>query len=83
MPPIAGLFAYVGPDTFLPVSSVLAGVAGVVMMFGRTGLRLILRGRVARALSGRAGALSGPHRARHRQQAIGAANPAELARGDG
>jgi hypothetical protein len=29
------LFAYVGPETMMPVASVLAAVAGVVMMFGR------------------------------------------------
>jgi hypothetical protein len=29
------LFAYVGPDTMLPVASVIAAAVGVVMMFGR------------------------------------------------
>jgi hypothetical protein len=29
------LFAYAGPETMLPIASVLAGVVGVVMMFGR------------------------------------------------
>jgi hypothetical protein len=29
------VFAYVGPETILPVASVLAAVIGVVMMFGR------------------------------------------------
>jgi hypothetical protein len=30
------LFAYLGPETMMPVASVIAAVAGVVMMFGRT-----------------------------------------------
>lgn len=29
------LFAYVGPETILPLMSFLAGVVGVVMMLGR------------------------------------------------
>jgi hypothetical protein len=30
------LFAYIGPETMMPVASVLAGVVGVFMMFGRS-----------------------------------------------
>jgi hypothetical protein len=30
------LFAYIGPETMMPVASVIAAVAGVFMMFGRT-----------------------------------------------
>jgi hypothetical protein len=30
------LFAYLGPETMMPVASIVAAVAGVVMMFGRT-----------------------------------------------
>ena len=30
------LFAYFGPETMMPVGSVLVAVAGVVMMFGRS-----------------------------------------------
>ncbi len=30
------LFSYIGPETMLPVTSVIAAVAGVFMMFGRT-----------------------------------------------
>jgi hypothetical protein len=30
------LFAYIGPETMMPVASVIAAVAGVAMMFGRT-----------------------------------------------
>jgi hypothetical protein len=30
------LFAYLGPETMMPVASIVAAVAGVVMMFGRS-----------------------------------------------
>jgi hypothetical protein len=30
------LFAYLGPETMMPVASVIAAVAGVFMMFGRS-----------------------------------------------
>ena len=30
------LFAYFGPETMMPVASVIAAAAGVVMMFGRS-----------------------------------------------
>lgn len=36
------LFAYFGPETVLPLASVLATALGVVMMFGRASLRLLL-----------------------------------------
>jgi hypothetical protein len=29
------LFAYFGPETMMPVASIIAAAAGVVMMFGR------------------------------------------------
>lgn len=29
------IFAYLGPETMLPMTSVLAGMAGLMMMFGR------------------------------------------------
>jgi hypothetical protein len=37
------IFAYFGPETMLPLTSVLATVAGLVMMFGRTSIRIIRR----------------------------------------
>ncbi|QDV36780.1 hypothetical protein ElP_47090 [Tautonia plasticadhaerens] len=37
------LFSYVGPETMLPLTSVMAGAFGVAMMFGRTALRGIRR----------------------------------------
>jgi hypothetical protein len=30
------LFAYIGPETMMPLASVIAAAAGVFMMFGRT-----------------------------------------------
>ena len=30
------LFAYVGPETMLPVASAVAAAAGVLLMFGRS-----------------------------------------------
>lgn len=37
-----GLLAYFGPETFLPLTSVIAGVAGVVLMFGRNSWRFVI-----------------------------------------
>jgi hypothetical protein len=37
------LFAYVGPDTLLPLTSGLAGALGVFLMFGRQVRRLAVR----------------------------------------
>lgn len=45
------LFAYFGPETFLPLTSVIAAVAGVVLMFGRNSIRFIVQG--ARSLLGK------------------------------
>ncbi len=48
------LFAYVGPETMLPLASILAGVVGVLLMFGRSVLmfgRKVVRG--VRGLAGR------------------------------
>ena len=36
------MLAYLGPETMLPMTSVLAGVVGFFMMFGRKVLDLIL-----------------------------------------
>lgn len=69
------LYAYLGPDTFLPLTSILATVAGATLMFGRiilqafrTGLsRLgVKRGRRPAAARGRKAAsersaAAGPH----------------------
>lgn len=37
------LFAYIGPDTTLPVLSVIAAVGGVFMMLGRNTFRFFGR----------------------------------------
>lgn len=39
MPLPSPLFAYLGPETYLPVTSVLATVVGFFMMFRRIGVR--------------------------------------------
>ncbi len=38
------LLGYVGPETVLPVASFLAGILGVLLMFGRNVLLMIKRG---------------------------------------
>jgi hypothetical protein len=37
------LFAYFGPDTMLPVASIIGAVGGVIMIFGRTIVRVASR----------------------------------------
>lgn len=34
------MLAYFGPETFLPVTSAIAGVVGILLMFGRTTFRM-------------------------------------------
>jgi hypothetical protein len=41
------ILAYFGPETVLPMTSVVATVVGVFMMFGRNTLRLVFRWRRA------------------------------------
>lgn len=41
------VFAYFGPETVLPVTSVIATVLGIVMMFGKNALRFAFRWRRA------------------------------------
>ena len=48
------IFAYLGPETMLPMTSVVAGVAGVAMLFGRNSLRWAMRaGRRLASMVGR------------------------------
>jgi hypothetical protein len=56
------VFAYFGPETVMPVTSILATIAAVVLMFGKSMLRLVA-GWVRRAtFRGRHGqAATGPH----------------------
>ena len=39
---VAYIIAYIGPDTMLPVASVVAAVVGGFMMLGRNALRFVL-----------------------------------------
>ena len=56
------LFSYVGPDTWLPLTSALAAVSGVMLMGGRRGLSIV-RGLIRRLVpGGRVQAPHGPHR---------------------
>lgn len=56
------IIAYFSPETFLPVTSIVATVFGLVMMFGRTTIRLISQGvRSARRHQNPTGRLVGPH----------------------
>jgi hypothetical protein len=36
------LFAYFAPETVLPLTSLAAGVAGVILVFGRNSVRLVI-----------------------------------------
>jgi hypothetical protein len=37
------LFAYFGPDTFLPLASIVGAIGGAMMLFGRTIVRAASR----------------------------------------
>ena len=45
------IFAYFGPETMMPVASIIAAVVGVAMMFGRN-VMMIGRGLVRRVWPG-------------------------------
>lgn len=36
------IFAYLGPETMLPMTSIVAGIAGVVLMLGRNSIRWLV-----------------------------------------
>ena len=56
------VFAYLSPETVLPVASVFATVVGVVMMVGRSGFRFVFGWlRMARFQKPRQSVLKGPH----------------------
>lgn len=76
------ILAYFGPDTFLPVASVIAGATGVVLMFGRRSVWFV-RGLVRRVRGGSSAPAASPayrrrapgtlpHRAGTPSQAAGA-----------
>ena len=43
------LFSYIGPETMLPMASIITGIVGVFLMFGRN-IMAICRGMVRRIL---------------------------------
>ena len=48
--PISDLiFAYFSPETLLPATSIIATIAGILMMLGRGSLRYVMRLSKARA----------------------------------
>jgi hypothetical protein len=56
------VFAYFSPETLVPATSIVATIAGVMMMLGRGSLRLLVRS--AQQTPGRAGRVEGtskPH----------------------
>ena len=67
MDAMTGLVAYLGPETMLPMTSVIAGIVGVVLMLGRNTWGLILglfriKGRGARAKAkAKRAAINAPH----------------------
>ena len=63
-----GLVAYLGPETMLPMTSVIAGIIGVVLMVGRQTWSMLLgvlrikgRGPRATARVKRSATANGPH----------------------
>lgn len=56
------LFGYFGPETVLPMTSVIATVVGLFMMFGRNTLRFLFRWRRSASSTPKgAEAARGPH----------------------
>jgi len=41
---IPSLVAYIGPETILPVASFLAGIMGVLLVFGKNAWTMVKRG---------------------------------------
>lgn len=67
MPVPSLLFAYFGPETLMPVTSILATVAGVFLMFGRAGFRLVSGRGLFRLRSTHQTAVPAPHVALRRR----------------
>jgi ABC-type lipoprotein release transport system permease subunit len=62
MPICNFVFAYFSPETMLPATSIIATIAGILMMLGRGSLRYVLRiAKGARRSAGRIAATSKPH----------------------
>lgn len=73
---IPGLFAYVGPDTFMPVASAISALVGALMCFWGTGMRTVVRGVLTRFRRDAASATPAPALARHRRSTAPAATQA-------
>jgi hypothetical protein len=69
MPSFNHVFAYVGPETFLPVTSVLATLAGIALMLWRSGARLVLKMVASRFRAKRTPRVPNPHFAAQPEQA--------------
>jgi hypothetical protein len=55
-------FAYFSPETLLPATSIVATIAGILMMLGRGSLRYVMRSTKRwQRTSGRIAATSKPH----------------------
>jgi hypothetical protein len=63
------ILAYVGPETFLPMTSIVAGAAGIFLVLGRGSLRYLMG--VLRAVRRPRRAL---HGAASRHESVGSAN---------
>jgi hypothetical protein len=61
------IFGYFGPETVLPVTSIIATIVGLVMMFGRLSVRMFLHclrfvlGGTKRAAKAERALYRGPH----------------------
>jgi hypothetical protein len=56
------IFAYFGPESMLPLTSIVATVVGIFLMFGRSTMRIIRRALVSRLIDHRGKpSISMPH----------------------
>jgi hypothetical protein len=56
------IFAYFSPETMLPATSIIATIAGILMMLGRGSLRYVIRlSKRGQRTAGRIAATSKPH----------------------
>jgi hypothetical protein len=79
VPSSSWLLAYFSPESLLPVASIVATVLGLMMMFGRTTLRLIVRAiKPSRFRTRRGNHLEGPHFLRKGRAADGAGKHIDL-----
>ncbi len=74
-----GMLAYLGPETMLPMTSVIAGAIGVVMMFGRKSFRWVAN--CCRAIVARPNPKASPEATR-RPRRIGEGTVGGIVRGE-